>query len=353
MTPVNITAAKADNGQPVASVSPAIAMIDEGNALEEQGRISEAMARYEAATQTDPRCARAHLNRGNILLADAKFDEARSAYKLAIACEPRYAAAHFNLGNLNSKAGEFELALRNYQEAIDIRPDFVDAFVAMANALDRLGRTAKAVESYQRALAINPDYAEVHFNLGMLAMAHGRHDEAVKNLLRAVEIKPGFAEARQTLSVELTKLENLDVAEASYRRALAIDPESDGILYELSMTLLARDKASEALPLLMTALERAPTLAIKIAFASCVARTGFLVNDSRVRAALKTAITEPWGIPFQFCRPALALIMMDIRIANCVHLANKSWPARSTQSGGVRRRWPCRPCGRLLAPCVA
>ena len=54
---------------PIASRNPAIAMIDEGNALEEQGRIAEAMARYDAAVQADPQCARAHLNRGNILLA--------------------------------------------------------------------------------------------------------------------------------------------------------------------------------------------------------------------------------------------------------------------------------------------
>ena len=40
MTPVNLASAEVDNSQPVASVNPAIAMIDEGNALEEQGRIS-------------------------------------------------------------------------------------------------------------------------------------------------------------------------------------------------------------------------------------------------------------------------------------------------------------------------
>ena len=67
------------------SPSPAIAMIDEGNALEEQGRITEAMARYDAAVQVDPQRAEAHLNRGNILLAGAQCDEARSAYELAIA----------------------------------------------------------------------------------------------------------------------------------------------------------------------------------------------------------------------------------------------------------------------------
>ena len=303
-------------------------MIDEGNALEEQGRIPEAMALYEAAIRIDPQCARAHLNRGNVFLARAQFDEARRAYQLAVTCEPHYAAAHFNLGNLNYRAGALELALRCYQESVRITPDFAAAFVAIGNTLDNLGRTAEAVESYQRALAINSGYAEVHFNLGVIAMTHGRHEEAVESLLRAVEIKPDFTQARDTLDIELSKIEDLDMAEASYRRALAIEPESEGLLYALAIILRDRGKAPEALPLLIPALERAPTWKTKLAFASCVARTNFTVNDSRIRAVLEAAIAEPWGIPSQLCRPALSLVMLDARIANSVRLANASWPAR-------------------------
>lgn len=327
-TPVDPATAEVGNSQSVASVNPAIAMIDEGNVLEEQGRISEAMARYEAAIRIDPRCARAHLNRGNILLADAKLDEARSAYQLAITCEPNYAAAHFNLGNLNSRAGEFELALHNYQEAIAIRPDFADAFVAIGNAFDSLGRTAEAATSYQHALAINPDYAEVHFNLGMIEMKQGRHDEAVKCLHAAVELNPDFAQAHRTLGIALSKLEELDAAEASHRRALAIEPESEEILCDLVMILVVRDKASQALPLLMPALERMPSWTTKVAFVSCVERLRFMVNDARIRAALETAITEPWGRPYRLTRSALSLIVLDQRIARCVRLVNSSWPAR-------------------------
>ena len=115
------------------------------------------MARYDAAVQADPRCARAHLNRGNILFARACIGEAREAYQLAIACDPQYAAAYFNLANLNCRAGEYEQALRHYGIAIRIKPDFADAFVALANALADLGRTAEATECYRRALAIRPD----------------------------------------------------------------------------------------------------------------------------------------------------------------------------------------------------
>src|SRR5215472_6029898 len=103
---MNPSRAALDNNLPVTSTDSVVALIEEGNALEEEGRTAEAMARYDAAVQADPRCARAHLNRGNVLLAGGQIEEARSAYQLAIARDPHYAAAHFNLGNLHYRLGE-------------------------------------------------------------------------------------------------------------------------------------------------------------------------------------------------------------------------------------------------------
>jgi 2-polyprenyl-3-methyl-5-hydroxy-6-metoxy-1,4-benzoquinol methylase len=53
-----------------------------------------------------------------------------------------------------------------------------------------------------------------------------------------------------------------------------------------------------------------------------------LIDHPKIRAALTTAITEPWGMPNDLCRSALSLIILDKRIANCVRLANETWPAR-------------------------
>jgi tetratricopeptide (TPR) repeat protein/2-polyprenyl-3-methyl-5-hydroxy-6-metoxy-1,4-benzoquinol methylase len=387
----------ADN-PPMESRNRALALIDEGNELEEQGRFPEAMALYHAAVQADPNCARAHLNRGNLLASD-QLEEARDAYQLALTCDPNYAAAHFNLGNLNYRAGEFELALRNYQAATKIKPDFADAFVAMANSLDSLGRSAEAIENYERALQLNPDYAEVHFNLGVLFASQGRHGEANSSLLKAIDnrpdhapahyylgrvlralgrsdealvslqravqidptmhdahfalglmlqslrpnprleeaasslrraadIKPDFAQAHHTLGVVLGCLGQIDSAEASLRRAFSIEPKSDETLYALVMTLLSLGRSPEAISLIVPTLGHAPAWTTKVAFASCIAHSRFTIDDSQIRAAVTTAITEAWGQPAELCRPALSLIMLNQRIAGCVEVANRSWPAR-------------------------
>jgi tetratricopeptide (TPR) repeat protein/2-polyprenyl-3-methyl-5-hydroxy-6-metoxy-1,4-benzoquinol methylase len=313
-------------GYPVTSREAAVALIDEGNALEERGRLAEAMARYEAAVQADPRCARAHLNRGNALLAGARIDEARSAYQLAIDCDPHYAAAHYNLGNLNTHAGDHHSALHNYQDAVGIKPDFAIAFVAMGNVLDTLGRTAEARASYERALAIDPGDAGVHFNLGQLATAEGQYEKAVASLSRAIDLRADYVAAHHALGNLLSNLGNLDAAEASLRRALSGAPESEEVLYDLAMFLVGCTKAPEAVQLTLRGLERAPTWPMKIAFARAVTHTKFTTNDSLVRIALTAAINEAWTTPFQLCWPALSLIMTDPTIAGCVGMVNERWP---------------------------
>ena len=306
----------------------AIALIEEGNALDEQGRTAEAMARYEAAVQADPSCARAHLNCGNFLLAAARIDEARSAYEQAIACDPHYAAGHFNLGNLNCHVGAYEHALRNYQAAAGIKSDFADAFVAMANALDSLGRRREAIESYQRALAINPGYAQVHFNLSVLARSEGQHEQAAASLRKAIELRPDYAEAHHALGTALSSLGQLDAAEACLRRALSIAPESEQFVYDLALTLVAGNRAPEAVQLTVRYLEHAPTWLIKTAFATSAARVKFVTGDVPTRAALAAAINDPWASPYLLCWPALSLIMLDPGVAACVRRANERWPAR-------------------------
>jgi tetratricopeptide (TPR) repeat protein/2-polyprenyl-3-methyl-5-hydroxy-6-metoxy-1,4-benzoquinol methylase len=327
-THLAVTAAAVDSSLARTARDSALALIDEGNLLEEQGRTVEAMARYDAAVQADPRCARAHLNRGNVLLASDRIDEARRAYQLAIACDPDYAAARFNLGNLSCRVGDYHGAVHNYQAAIVIKPDFADAFVAMGNALDSLGRAAEARASYERALAINPGDPGAHFNLGVLAAAEGRSEQAADDLRKAIAAWPDYAAAHHALGRVLSSLGQLDAAEASLRRALSLAPESEKIVYDLAMVLLASSKSPEAVQLTMHSLERAPAWTTKVAFARCVARTKFLVNDPRVRAPLTAAIAEPWAIPHQLCWPALSLIMLDTKIAACVRRANEEWPAR-------------------------
>jgi 2-polyprenyl-3-methyl-5-hydroxy-6-metoxy-1,4-benzoquinol methylase/tetratricopeptide (TPR) repeat protein len=100
-----------EQGTPAAPQRTAAALLAEADQLRNQGRLAEALERYDAAVRTEPQCAAAHLGRGSILLASAHFEAAENACRQALACEPRSAAAHFNLGILAMYRGKYPDAL--------------------------------------------------------------------------------------------------------------------------------------------------------------------------------------------------------------------------------------------------
>ncbi len=163
------------------STQDALRLIDDGNALEDEGRLDEAMQRYEAAIRIAPALARAHLNRGNVLLAKNDGEGALAAYATALASNPDYASAHYNMGNAYLQLNRSQAALSAYDAAIALKPDFVDAEVARGNALDDLGESGMAAASSRRVLALKPDYTEAYSNL--LFSHNYRLDQAASLLL--------------------------------------------------------------------------------------------------------------------------------------------------------------------------
>lgn len=238
------------SGHPVgaeASDGKSMRMIDEGNALESQGKIDEAMQRYEAASRLTPNLARAHLNRGNIYLLKGNTDSAVDAYRTAILKDPDYASAHFNLGNAYLQSGDPKQAQIAYKKAIALKPDFTDAYVALACAEEDLGDLDKAVECYERALELQPDYAEVHCNLGSTLKALGRTDAAIASFRTAIAIDPEYSEALVGLSETLRADGKFDELVADIRLVLEKRPDSAVVHNNLGIALNAAGHPNDAI----------------------------------------------------------------------------------------------------------
>jgi tetratricopeptide (TPR) repeat protein/2-polyprenyl-3-methyl-5-hydroxy-6-metoxy-1,4-benzoquinol methylase len=306
-----------------------------GNLNYRAGDFELALCNYQAAIEIRPNFADAFVAMANAHDSLGRTAEAVENYQRALVINPGYAEVHFNLGVLATSQGRHEDAKQNLRRAIDIRPDFASAHYRLARVMHALGRSDEALESLQEAVRLEPTMHAAHYGMALILQSlrpNPRLEEAASCLRRAADIEPDFAQGHHALGLLFSRLEQLDAAEASLRRALSIEPTSDQILYDLAMTLLSLGRSPEAVPLIVNALGRVPTWTTKLAFVSCIARTSFAFDDPHVRAALTTAIIEPWGMPNELCRPALNLIMLDDRIASCVRLANASWPARLPKS---------------------
>ncbi len=108
-------------------VARADALIVEGNALEDGGRLAEAEALYRRAVATAPRHARAHLNLGIVL--DARGDEGAAvlAFEAVLAIDARHPFGNYNLARLMVVRRDTARARALVSAALQTKPDFQQA----------------------------------------------------------------------------------------------------------------------------------------------------------------------------------------------------------------------------------
>jgi tetratricopeptide (TPR) repeat protein len=169
-------------------------------ALEDKGRIPEAMERLKQALQINPNDTEAHYNLGIALEKTGRISEAIGQYEQALRLKPNYAEAHNNLGNALMRTGRMAEAVKQYQEALRINPDFVGAHANMGVILLQAGRISEAITQFEQALKLNPDDVGAHNNLGVALEQSGRIDEAIKQYLEVLQIKPDDAAAKSNLA---------------------------------------------------------------------------------------------------------------------------------------------------------
>ncbi len=222
-------------GKPDTSGQDATRLIDQGHALEAQGKLDEAMQCYREAIRLAPNPARGHLNRGNVLLLQGDLDGALDAFRTALELQPDYAGAYYNIGNALLGNRQFDAAVASYRKALAINPDYAEVHCSLGVALKELGQMDEAVACFRRALQIAPGLAEAQTNLG-LALQHyyntgnlllnaGKPEDAATNFRNALAIEPNLAEAHYNLGNALKGLGQNEDAAASYRRAIEIKPD--------------------------------------------------------------------------------------------------------------------------------
>jgi len=265
------TPSRTVDGKPDISGQDATRLIEQGHALEAEGRLAEAMQCYLDAIRLAPNPARGHLNRGNVLLLQGDLNGALDAFRTAIKHKPDYAGAYYNIGNALLNDGKLDEAAASYRSALEIQPNYAEVHCSLGVALKELGQMGSAIACFSKALEIDPGLTEANFNLDAAIrnifnlantlMGSGQLDEAVANYRRVLEIKPDYAEAHTTLGVALRELGQIEGAVASYRRALEIKPDSAETHCNLGVALKDLGQLDNAVSSFRRALELNPDLA--------------------------------------------------------------------------------------------
>ncbi|MBL8230296.1 MAG: tetratricopeptide repeat protein [Bryobacterales bacterium] len=122
-------------------------------------------------------------------------------------------------------AGRPQEAIRRYLAVLGRDPKHPEAYAKLMQAAYETRQFAAMKEHYQKASEAGIDLPAIHFAWAQALMAQNHTAEAEKLLRNASLREPGNAEIHGQLGAALDKLRRRDDAEASYRKALEIDPK--------------------------------------------------------------------------------------------------------------------------------
>lgn len=176
-------------------------LINLGNLYRHQGKLQEAIMKYEKAIKLDhPSSYFANIELGNIDIKKNHLQNAKGYYEIAVSLRPDHPLAHYNLGRVFELVNEISDARFHYKEAINIDPDFFPALNNLATFYIHEGQYYKAIILLKRAIKVNKYYVEAFGNLGVAYYFIGDIDQAEIYYQMALEIDPNYNLARENLN---------------------------------------------------------------------------------------------------------------------------------------------------------
>lgn len=200
--------------------------------------------------------ARRAYDRAVALEAQGNYPAALSLLWAAAGAAPGDADVQNRLGEALERIGALDAAVDAYRHALQGRADFGRAMNNLVVALAKAGRGGEAVRLAEGWAAAKPADTERLFTLG-LAQSEQDVDAAMATLRQVIARKSDHALAHYNLALLLKRVDRVDEAIASARRAAAIDgrPEAHlalGTLYvqqgDFSRATASLEAASAADP---------------------------------------------------------------------------------------------------------
>ena len=157
--------------------------LERGLALDQVGRLDDALSETERAAELDPTMVKAHINLITLYGRKGNFQKAEEHFHTAVKLNPnQFPDAYYNYGVLLVLEGKLDEAEKAFRQALELRPSYADARNNLGNLLERQGKFREAIAEYEKAIEIRPDFRQAHFNLGRILVNQQRYTEGIRHL---------------------------------------------------------------------------------------------------------------------------------------------------------------------------
>lgn len=154
-------------------------------ALEQRGKITEAIACYEKATAEGKGSITAFFDLGELYQRQGKLEAAQAVYQQILAADPTMARAQYKLGTVYLKQRLYEEAIACFRLTIKYDPDFPWAYRDLVKTFLLTQSWDEAISTCYAIINLVEEYPWVYSHLGNALREKGRFAEAAGYFLKA------------------------------------------------------------------------------------------------------------------------------------------------------------------------
>lgn len=260
-----------------------------GNIYASRGKYADAEKEFIKAISLDPNDPASYAGLGNIYYYKDDYHSALTQYQKTLEIAPDYYSVYGNIGNCYFQMGNYAAAIERYKKVAEIMPDDPTSYLNLGNIYYKTGAYDEAMTYYQKASALSPQDVSIYHNLGNLYYSRNQLDKAIEMYLHAIQLdhkdptlhkslanvysEKGDRQAaiqeylvaigldQQDFASHLNLAQqyylqgDYDQSELYNQKALAIQPEHPGPLYNNGLCFLRKGEFEKALETYKKALE--------------------------------------------------------------------------------------------------
>lgn len=214
-----------------------------GYALQDKGKVDEAIAKYNGVLKVDSKNLLARLNKSVCLLKKGQMNEALPELHDLYLENPDNLKIIKLCGAGYARAGHNEIALKFLKRALQIEPDEYETWIDITLVCASLQMHRESIYYATQALSLKPTDARGHNNLGGALLAHGKVKEAIMCFETCLLLEPNNLTALSNLATACQNTGQPQRAIELYERLLqtpSLTPaQKTETLYKLSFSNLS------------------------------------------------------------------------------------------------------------------
>jgi Tfp pilus assembly protein PilF len=169
--------------------------LTQGEQYLHDGKLSEAIAEFQAVVQLDPGSVEGHFRLGNTYFQQGQLDKATAEFQKTLELDSNNVDARSNLGAVYYQQGAFDKAAAEFKQAISLQPNDADIHYNLGAAYVQQYNYEAGITEFNEALRLSPELTRAYYGLGNAYKLQGKTQEAIQALEEFLSLSSASDEA--------------------------------------------------------------------------------------------------------------------------------------------------------------